>query len=247
MIKVGCCGFPIKREVYYQNFPVVEVQQTFYQPPQITTGRRWKEEAPLDFEFTMKAWQLITHEPSSPTYRRLRTVIPEEKKKDYGFFKGTEEVDEAWSRTAEFARILDVKKIVFQSPPSFYPSNEHIKNLRQFFKKIERQSFTFVWEPRGKWERKELERLCKELNIIACLDPFERSPIRTSLLYVRLHGKTGYQYTYSESELEKLLEKGRAYPQSYVMFNNSNMYEDGLRFKKLLKENNKIFSLTSIS
>jgi len=55
---------------------VVEVQQTFYQIPRIATGKRWREEAPPDFEFTMKAWQLITHEPSSPTYRRLRTVIP---------------------------------------------------------------------------------------------------------------------------------------------------------------------------
>ncbi|MEW6376424.1 MAG: DUF72 domain-containing protein, partial [Thermodesulfobacteriota bacterium] len=123
MIKVGCCGFPVKRSIYYQNFPVVEIQQTFYQLPQITTGNRWREEAPPDFEFTMKAWQLITHEPSSPTYRRLRTVIPVEKKKDYGFFKRTEEVEAAWSRTAEFARALGVKKIVFQSPRSFYPTS----------------------------------------------------------------------------------------------------------------------------
>jgi uncharacterized protein YecE (DUF72 family) len=132
---------------------VVEVQQTFYQLPQIATGTRWKEEAPPDFEFTMKTWQLITHKPSSPTYRRLRTVIPEEKKEDYGFFKGTEEVDEAWLRTAEFAKALGVKKIVFQSPASFYPSEENIKNLTQFFKKMKTHSFNFVWEPRGRWER----------------------------------------------------------------------------------------------
>ena len=105
VIKVGCCGFPVKRDIYYRSFPVAEVQQTFYQLPLITTGRRWREEAPPNFEFTMKAWQLITHEPSSPTYRRLRMTIPEEKKRDYGFFKGTEEVDEAWSKTAEFAEI----------------------------------------------------------------------------------------------------------------------------------------------
>jgi uncharacterized protein YecE (DUF72 family) len=79
MIKVGCCGFPVKRETYYHTFQVAEVQQTFYQPPLLATGKRWREEAPPDFEFTMKAWQLITHEPSSPTYRRLRMKIPEEK------------------------------------------------------------------------------------------------------------------------------------------------------------------------
>jgi uncharacterized protein YecE (DUF72 family) len=76
---VGCCGFPIKREIYYQNISVVEIQQTFYHLPQIATGRRWKDEAPLGFEFAMKAWQLITHEPSSPTYRKLRMDLLEKK------------------------------------------------------------------------------------------------------------------------------------------------------------------------
>ncbi len=141
MIKVGCCGFPVKREIYYHTFSVVEIQQTFYQLPQLRTGRRWRETSPSNFEFTMKAWQLITHEPSSPTYRRLRLKIPERKRKAYGFFKGTEEVEEAWLKTKEFALELGVEKIVFQSPPSFSPSDEHIRNLKQFFKKIERGFF----------------------------------------------------------------------------------------------------------
>ncbi|KGN41169.1 hypothetical protein N801_08795 [Knoellia aerolata DSM 18566] len=28
-------------------------------------------QVPADFEFTMKAWQVITHESNSPTYRRM--------------------------------------------------------------------------------------------------------------------------------------------------------------------------------
>jgi uncharacterized protein YecE (DUF72 family) len=235
MIQVGCCGFPVKRKIYYQNFTVVEIQQTFYQPPQITTGIRWRGEAPSDFEFTMKSWQLITHEPSSPTYRRLQTGILEEKKKDYGSFKGTEEVDVAWSKTSEFAKALGVKKIVFQSPQSFYPSTDHIRNLRQFFKKVKRDSFVFIWEPRGKWERGEVERLCKELDILPCLDPFIGPLFQGNLLYVRLHGKTGYRYTYSDEELMTLLEKVKGCPQTYLMFNNVNMNEDAHRFKKILE------------
>ena len=236
MIKVGCCGFPVRRNTYYQEFPAVEVQQTFYQLPQMATGKRWKEEASSDFEFTMKAWQLITHEPSSPTYRRLRTVIPKEEKKNYGFFKGTEEVDEAWLRTAEFAKALGAKKIVFQSPASFYPSKDHIKNLRRFFKKIGSRSFTFIWEPRGRWERDEVERLCVELEIIPCLDPYQGRPIGGDLLYLRLHGRAGYRYTYSEAEIEELVKMGEGYPQTYLMFNNTRMYEDARRLKKLLDE-----------
>jgi len=238
MIKVGCCGFPVRRETYYKNFEVMEVQQTFYQLPRVDTGRRWKEEAPPNFEFTMKAWQLITHPSSSPTYRRLRMPIPEEKKKNYGFFKSTEEVGEAWSKTLGFAQALGVQKIVFQSPASFFPSNDSVKNLKQFFKKMKTHSFTFIWEPRGKWERREVERLCMELDITPCLDPFEEKSVRGDLLYTRLHGRKGYRDTYSGAEMKELIKKGKGYPQAYLMFNNVGMYEDALHFKKLLEEEN---------
>ena len=232
---MGCCGFPVRREMYYRMFQVVEIQQTFYQLPQLSTGRRWREESPLNFEFTMKAWQLITHEPSSPTYRRLRLKIPEKKKKAYGFFKRTEEVENAWIRTVEFALELGVEKIVFQSPASFYPSDEHIQNLKEFFKKIDRRSFTLIWEPRGGWEREEVERLCRELNLIACLHPFEGKPPKGDLLYLRLHGEKGYRSTYSEEEMKKLIHLGRGYAQAYLMFNNVTLYEDALSLKGLLE------------
>ena len=56
MIKLGMCGFTIGAAAYYKQFRVVEVQQTFYDPPTATL-QRWREEAPPGFEFTMKAWQ----------------------------------------------------------------------------------------------------------------------------------------------------------------------------------------------
>jgi uncharacterized protein YecE (DUF72 family) len=233
MIKVGCYGFPIKREIYYQNFDVVEIQQTFYHLPQISTGRRWKEEAPLNFEFTMKAWQLITHEPSSPTYRRLRMDIPEKNKQHYGFFKNTEEVDRAWSKTAEFARALGAKKILFQSPKSFDSSEEHIKELRRFFEQVNRDSFTFIWEPRGPWERKEVEEICEGMGIIPCLDPYHDSLPKGGFAYIRLHGKTGYRYTYSEDDLKELLKGMKPYREAYCMFNNMNMFKDAQHLKIL--------------
>ena len=86
-IWVGCCGFPIAKSKYYAQFKLVEVQQTFYQPPRVKTLEKWRAEAPPDFEFTLKAWQLITHEPKSPTYRRLTLSWPQEKFLNCGSFK----------------------------------------------------------------------------------------------------------------------------------------------------------------
>jgi len=43
-IKVGCCGFPVNRREYFRHLQLVEIQQTFYQPPRAETARRWRRE-----------------------------------------------------------------------------------------------------------------------------------------------------------------------------------------------------------
>lgn len=99
-VKVGCCGFPMAKAEYCRRFAVVEIQQTFYNLPRVQTAEKWRREAlalqsrsgQADFEFTLKAWLLITHEPSSPTYRRLRRPIPDAEKNLYGSFRPTEPV-----------------------------------------------------------------------------------------------------------------------------------------------------------
>lgn len=80
-----------------------------------------------------------------------------------------------------------------------------------------------------------MKRLCTELNIIPCLDPFEETSIQEDLLYTRLHGEKGYRYTYSETEMKQLIGIGKSVPQAYFMFNNASMVEDAQRFIKLLE------------
>jgi len=53
-IKIGCCGFPVKHQEYAARFRLVEVQQTFYQPPLPATARKWRQEMPPNFDFTLK-------------------------------------------------------------------------------------------------------------------------------------------------------------------------------------------------
>jgi len=53
---------------YLSHFRLVEVHQTLYKMPKLETALRWRKQAPSDLEFTIKAWQLITHPATSPTY-----------------------------------------------------------------------------------------------------------------------------------------------------------------------------------
>jgi uncharacterized protein YecE (DUF72 family) len=233
-LRVGCCGFPIARSRYFERFPVVEVQQTFYQPPRPETLRRWRSEAPEDFEFTLKAWQLITHEPSSPTYRRLRQPVPSTERGRYGSFRPTEQVNAAWRATLEAASALRARVLVFQCPASFDPSPEHLANLRRLFSVAHRDArqLTLAWEPRGPWPDATVAALCGELDLALVVDPFHRPPLREGLRYFRLHGLAGYRSRYGDSDLRRLRAWCRG--ATYCMFNNISMAEDADRLLNLL-------------
>jgi uncharacterized protein YecE (DUF72 family) len=223
----------MSRERYFARFPIVEVQQTFYQPPRIETLRKWREEAPEGFAFALKAWQLVTHEPSSPTYRRLKASVQPEIANRYGSFRPTEEVAAAWRTTLEAARALEAEAIVFQSPASFTPTREHQANLHAFFRKARGDSGDILlgWEPRGEWRTELAQGLCEELGLLLVLDPFRTAPPRTKIQYFRLHGIGGYRYRYRDEELDRLAEwcGGR----TFCLFNNTNMAEDAERFLEI--------------
>jgi uncharacterized protein YecE (DUF72 family) len=232
-VKTGCCGFRMAQREYVQSFPVVEVQQTFYQPPQISTLEKWRAEAPADFEFTLKAWQLITHESRSPTYRRLKKELSELEREECGSFRPTAIVNEAWQVTRACAAALKARLVLFQCPASFTPTSEHVKDLRRFFASVEREGLQFLWEPRGGWPDKLVRELCEELRLAHVVDPFKARTVTPHLCYFRLHGRKGFRYVYEDDELEELLgmlPRGRT---SYVLFNNVRMAQDAARFQAI--------------
>jgi uncharacterized protein YecE (DUF72 family) len=236
MVKVGCCGFPINKKEYFKKFSLVELQSTFYEiPAKIETVKKWKEEAPKDFEFTLKAFQVITHDSKSPTYKRLKRKFGNPK--NYGFFQNTREVFEAWEMTKEVAKALDSKIVVFQCPASFKPEKKNIENFQKFFKQIKEKNFIFVWEPRGNWSENLIKGLCKELNLVHCVDPFKQKPLFGKINYFRLHGRDGYnlRYKYTSKDLKELL-KFCDKKENYVLFNNLSMKDDALKFQSLCQK-----------
>lgn len=236
-IHVGCCGFPLSLARYAEVFSVGEVQQTFYQPPMLKTLEKWRSQVPEGFEFTLKAWQLITHEATSPTYRRLREKLDDRQKRKVGAFRLNSTVLGAWQRTLECAHVLRSRVILFQCPARFGPTPENKANLRAFFGEIRcrvREDLTYVWEPRGEWKGAEVRKLCEELGLVHGVDPFQTPPQTAGLGYFRLHGRTGYRHRYSDAELEELLGMARSHAPSYALFNNMTMLEDARRFLALV-------------
>jgi uncharacterized protein YecE (DUF72 family) len=237
MITIGCCGWAESQAKYYRDFGIIEVQETFYQPGRLKKYERWKAGAPAGFRFAVKAWQLITHEPSSPTYRRLKTPIAAARKNRYGCFRPTEEVLAAWEVTLMAAQTLGSTLILFQSPANFRPTAENRRNLRAFFRSIDRGAATLIWEPRGDWDPGEIKRLCGALDLVHCVDPFTARPVHGGIRYYRLHGRPGYdlRYRYTMQDLRELLrtvDRKRV----YVLFNNLSMLKDAKRLRRLIAQ-----------
>ena len=230
-VRLGLCGFTIGAGEYVRRYRVVEVQQTFYEPPRDFVMLRWRRQAPPGFEFTLKAWQLITHDAASPTYRRMRSPMPSE---PVGSFRLNDATRAAWARTLECTAILRATAILLQCPASFRPTDENVARMRAFLTSVERP-VRILWEPRGKWWPADLVReLCAELDLVHVVDPFVHETVTPEQTYFRLHGVTGARHVYADDELVRLRGMLPADGTAYVMFNNIPRVGDAERFRSLL-------------
>ena len=246
--RVGLCGFTMSMEDYSLYFPVVEIQQTFYQPPRDETLRRWLVSTPRSLEFTMKAWQLVTHPSTSPTFRRTKRPLSPSEREGCGFFQRTPIVDEGYRRSIDCARTLGATAMLFQCPSSFAPDEANVRRMRAFFGPSgspRPAGLRYLWEPRGsKWvvARDQARALSDELGLVHVIDPFVTppGPGRRIPVYWRLHGIGGARHSYSDEELLRLramVEEAHdpALPEPpYVLFNNLPRVRDARRFLALL-------------
>ena len=248
LIHVGCCGWAVKggMQAYFDSFGLVELQSTFYRLPRLKTAARWRRLAPDDFIFTLKAWQVITHPYTSPTWRRGNFEVDVSVRDRYGFLRPSEENFEAWRKTLEVCEVLGAAVCVFQTPPSFGFSGEHVRFVSDFFSHINGSHVILAWEPRGSWNRHldVVRDLCLSLGLVHVVDLFKRDPVSEGdICYFRLHGRgpgeVNNRYHYSAEDLSYLLNRiseliSVGFDTIYVLFNNLFMAEDALRFKSLL-------------
>jgi uncharacterized protein YecE (DUF72 family) len=243
-LKVGCCGFAGSMHDYYEKFDVVEVQQTFYKLPKESTLSRWRLEAPGDFEFTVKAYQAVTHPKTSPTWRRAGRDVSSRLPEDIGHLKPSPVNFEAWTKTVEAMKILKAKICLVQCPPSFTATEENIENMRRFFSEVDREGVEVAWEPRHRsWygDLDKMRRLLDSLSLIDVVDIFKREPLSSHPIgYIRLHGLGGdvnYSYKYSEADLrnlkDRIIKLCSLKKLVYVFFNNVTMKRDSLTFKSI--------------
>jgi uncharacterized protein YecE (DUF72 family) len=208
---------------YFENYSLVELNSTFYEYPRLETVKGWREKAPQNFEFTVKAHQDISH--------KAKMRVDENSLKAFETMK-------------QICKTLKASILLIQTPGSFRP--DKLNEAEKFFKAVDREDLTLAWETRGpEWEKNEvyekLSQVLKSLDVVHVTDPFRALPAYTSqTVYFRLHGvgKELYYYQYTDEELQRLGEIAKTFEADgktvYVFFNNLSMFEDGLRFMQYL-------------
>jgi uncharacterized protein YecE (DUF72 family) len=123
---------------YAGQFPLTEVDSTYYAPPAEQQTRLWAERTPDGFRFDVKAYSLLTGHPTRPKslWKDLREQLPEDvagKRNVYAHHLDPEALNEAWRRFESALRPLhDAGKlggVLFQYPPWFVPRRENRHEL----------------------------------------------------------------------------------------------------------------------
>jgi uncharacterized protein YecE (DUF72 family) len=110
-------------EYYASQFPLVEVDSTYYTPPNERNSELWVQRTPGHFTFNIKAFSLLTQHPTkvSALYKDLR---PETEQRNV-YLKDMDDkvVDQVWERfLGALAPLYDAGKlgvVLFQFPQWF--------------------------------------------------------------------------------------------------------------------------------
>ena len=90
-------------QFYASQFPIVEVDSTYYFPPSERNAILWMERTPKDFTFNIKAYSLLTNHPTKrdSLYADLRDELPKELEKKRNLYREQlpdDAVEQVWQR-----------------------------------------------------------------------------------------------------------------------------------------------------
>lgn len=116
-----------KRLRYYASqFPLVEVDSTYYFPPSESNSKAWVERTPAQFTFNIKAYSLLTGHPTKADSLYKDIARPEKKRNVYATDLEPATVDEIWDRfLSALQPLADAGKLgalLFQFPPWWHIS-----------------------------------------------------------------------------------------------------------------------------
>ncbi len=201
-------------EYYSQFFKTVEINSSFYRPPNQGYVYNWARKVPKDFLFTVKMWQKFTHPKMYKEATGEDAVISQQ------------DVDLFESSIEPLAKYDKLGALLAQFPPSFKNDGFGQKILTGIIRKFGQYRLAVELRHRSWSDDKNIAELLRENNVawVQIDEPkfktsvAEEVPVTSDMAYFRFHGRnaemwwkgdneTRYKYLYSTEEIDELKAK----------------------------------------
>lgn len=221
-VYIGTSGwnYPEWRDTFYAQVPRkdwlrhnanqfngVEINATFYGAQRAETLRKWRDQVPRGFRFTMKGNRYLTHT------KRLREPV------------------EPIARERNTARALGawLAAVVWQLPGNFQRDDERLEGFLKALGRWRRVRHVLEFRHRSWFEPVVADRLAAH-RVANCISDAADWPrwdaVTTDLVYVRLHGHSRtYASRYAKPSLRRWAERLRSWQNEgrdvHVYFDNT--------------------------
>jgi len=201
-------------EYYSQFFNTVEINSSFYRPPNPGYVYNWVRRVPEDFLFTVKLWQKFTHPKMYEEATGKEALISQQ---DVDLFNHSIE---------PLVRYGKLGALLAQFPPSFKNDSYGQQILLAVIKTFGQYRLAVELRHRSWSDEENIAQLLKDNNVswVHIDEPkfkssvAEELPITSDMAYFRFHGRnaemwwkgdseTRYKYLYSLEEIDELINK----------------------------------------
>jgi uncharacterized protein YecE (DUF72 family) len=140
----GVSSAEARLRYYAEQFPIVEVDSTYYAPPSQRNSVLWAARTPPDFVFSVKAFALLTGHPAHVDRLpdSLRDALPREAHRKQNVYRadvGDRVIELLWGLHRDallpLATAGKLGSVLFQFPPWFRRSRRHenyVRHLPEF-------------------------------------------------------------------------------------------------------------------
>lgn len=225
MIKVGCAGYPVRQSVYHQELQFVEIGDASGRRPRENTLKRWRESAPKEFEFVIRAPQVWIDPVRASGVR-------------WNGAKGNSKVSAAGSPQTEIRRLRDelgARVVLFELPSHFHATPDRVARFQTLVRSVPQNDLSVVWFPPKGWPSTLVERLSSTLRIVPASNPLKsESAQKTMFKYIRLKAAPGTRFT---DEHLKKVKRACGGGLAYVVFDvGPNSFLEAVRFARFIRE-----------
>jgi len=217
---------------YYSNFfNTVEINSSFYRPPDPRIAANWANAVPEGFLFSVKLWQKFTHPDMYQAATGQEAVI------------SLADVDLFKSSIEPIAVAGHLGALLAQFPPGFTSTRQNQRTLREVIEAFRDYCLAVELRHRSWSDDAATARLLREggTSWVRIDEPRFSSSVAQELpqtadhSYFRLHGRnremwwkgnveTRYKYLYSAGEIAQLAEQvkqvGQKSNSTFIYFNN---------------------------